>query len=138
MNAIPRPALPLMVLAVVLSGAACSTQPHRIRQYPDSFDRLPDKRQAQIRKGMVATGYTPLEVYMALGPPNGQATLENPPFSPGDTWAYDGRWVTTRDGSRVFRSFHDFVFHTPGRLTTLRVTFDESQVVRLDTDSPDR
>lgn len=63
---------PLHCLFAVLLGllAGCSTINSRIRQKTAVFDRLSAADQAKIRQGVIAIGFTPDMVYMALGKPD--------------------------------------------------------------------
>ncbi|HUL53258.1 MAG TPA: hypothetical protein VLT83_07610 [Opitutaceae bacterium] len=62
--------LRLLLAAALLAFAGCSTIESRIREKAAVFDQIPPADQARIRQGIIAIGFTPDMVYMALGQPD--------------------------------------------------------------------
>ena len=59
----------LVVVALCVALAGCSTIGSRIRRNQDLFDSYPPEVQQQIRAGDIAVGFTPEMVEMAWGSP---------------------------------------------------------------------
>jgi hypothetical protein len=59
----------LVVVALCVALAGCSTIGTRIRRNQDLFDSYPPEVQQQIRAGDIAVGFTPEMVEMAWGAP---------------------------------------------------------------------
>ena len=72
---------------------ACSTPDRRIKRNQEVFDALPPDRQALIREGKVAIGFTPDEVRLALGDPD-QRWVRTDAKGSTEIWSY-----TTYDNS---------------------------------------
>lgn len=62
-----KPRLPLLLLAAALGLAGCSTIDKRIQEKSAAFAAYPAETQENLRKGIVEIGYTPDQVYIALG-----------------------------------------------------------------------
>ena len=63
-----KPRLPLILfLAAALGLAGCSTVDKRIEEKSAAFAAYPAEIQENLRKGIVEIGYTPDQVYIALG-----------------------------------------------------------------------
>lgn len=111
---------------LLLLGWNCgcgTTQEHRIRQYPRMFEAMPPQTQQQIRQGRVEPGFSPLQVYLALGPPNGSSHYAPPPVQPGDQWTYLGRPKQTG-----FQTSYDWAILPNQGLHRLVIVFSESGV----------
>lgn len=78
--------LPVAAAAAALAG--CATYPSdRIAADPAAFNSWPPDVQAQVREGRVAPGFTPEQVFVALGEPS----LKTQAGAPGDlaeVWVY--------------------------------------------------
>ncbi len=85
----------LVALGVLTLGllGACSTPDRRIKRNQEIFDALPADRQALIREGKVAIGFTPDEVRLALGDPD-QRWVRTDAKGSTEIWSY-----TTYDNS---------------------------------------
>ncbi len=60
----------LLVLALCVALAGCSTIGSRIRRNQDLFDSYPPEIQQRIRAGELAVGFTPEMVEMSWGKPS--------------------------------------------------------------------
>jgi outer membrane protein assembly factor BamE (lipoprotein component of BamABCDE complex) len=60
--------IPFFLLAVLLAG--CSTIDRRIQEKADAFAGYDAATQEKLRQGIVEIGYTPEQVYIALGKPD--------------------------------------------------------------------
>ncbi len=78
------------------------------------------------------TGYTPLQVYLALGPPNRSRIFEPPPVQAGDTWTYLGY----RSGERFVNNNDPVILPSRG-LEKLLITFGEDGVAKVEYLNPD-
>lgn len=86
---------PLSFLAAALAlgtlgGCATPTPADRIAAHQAEFASWPPQVQANVRAGIVAAGYTPEQVLVALGPPN----MKSAAAGPGDVaevWVYERR-----------------------------------------------
>lgn len=59
--------------AVVLVMAGCSSTPEkRIAKEQEAFDAMPAETRAKIRAGLVEIGFTPQQVLLAKGEPDGK------------------------------------------------------------------
>lgn len=66
-----KPRLPLfLLLAAALGLAGCSTVDKRIEEKSAAFAAYPAEIRDNLRKGIVEIGYTPDQVYIALGKPD--------------------------------------------------------------------
>lgn len=79
----------LAPLGAALFGllAACATPDARIKRNQTIFDALPAERQALIREGKVAIGFSPDEVRLALGDPDQRWTRTDAQGST-EIWSY--------------------------------------------------
>lgn len=112
-----------MLLCFTLAGCT-STRLHRIDQYERDFQAFPESIRKAIHDGEVLTGFTPLQVYLALGPPDRNGRFEPLPVEEGTVWTYigfekDGRFFTTSD----------LVFRAGGPLEILRIRFGARKTV---------
>lgn len=115
------------VLLICLGSYGCgTTQQHRIRQYSQEFQSMLPPIQEKILQGIIEPGYSPLQVYLALGPPNRSSRFFPPPVQPGDQWTYLG--IPSAEG---FRSSYDGSFLPDKDLQRLTVEFDNSGVTRI-------
>jgi hypothetical protein len=77
----------LLVPALALSLAGCSTIDSRIREHSTEFSQLDPDSQALIKQGEVGIGFTTDMVYMALGAPDAKRQhLTNDGRT--ETWIY--------------------------------------------------
>jgi hypothetical protein len=65
----------LLVMALALVLAGCSTPDSRIRERQAAFDRYPENVQQKLRAGTIEVGYTPEMVEIALGEPDRKAEV---------------------------------------------------------------
>lgn len=62
--------LPFLLSVAALGLAGCSTIDKRIAEKSAAFATYPAEIQASLRQGLVEIGYTPDQVYIALGKPD--------------------------------------------------------------------
>lgn len=80
---------PLLVAAALLAG--CQSYPSdRISARQAEFNSWPPDVQAQVRQGLVQIGFTPDQVWMALGDPQTK-TMAGPPGDVTEVWVYHRR-----------------------------------------------
>jgi hypothetical protein len=81
--------IPLFALAVVAAGlCGCATYPtDRIAAHQAEYDSWPPPIQAQVRAGQVGAGFTPEQVFIALGEPRVK-TQAGVPGSVTEVWVY--------------------------------------------------
>ena len=93
----PPLAIFLATLLTALLGSGCETRSDRIREKSALYATLSPAQQAQIGQGIVAVGFTPEMVYMALGNP---ARLEKTERAeaPAELWIYNNYYPTAPDG----------------------------------------
>ncbi|MBC8010436.1 MAG: hypothetical protein H7067_10095 [Burkholderiales bacterium] len=93
-----------MIGAVALALlTACATPDARIKRNQAIFDALPADRQALIREGKVAIGFTPDEARLALGDPD-QRWMRTDAQGSTEIWSY-----TTYDnaaGVPLYRGYY--------------------------------
>lgn len=65
-----KPLLTVLLSVAALSLAGCSTIDKRIAEKSAAFATYPAEVQAKLREGVVEIGYTPDQVYIALGKPD--------------------------------------------------------------------
>lgn len=65
-----KPLLTVLLSVAALGLAGCSTIDQRIAEKSAAFATYPAEVQAKLREGVVEIGYTPDQVYIALGKPD--------------------------------------------------------------------
>jgi len=140
----------ILLSALVLALAGCSTVNSRIRQHADEFNHLAAADQTKIREGIVDVGFTPNMVYMALGAPDVKR-VHRARTGTRETWIYRTSYETY-EGTRLVtyrrwyrhdpfhRRYH--VFWGPAYADVyrvhhqdrIRVTFRNNEVVAIDDD----
>jgi hypothetical protein len=82
----------LLLLGVALAGTpGCTTFPtDRIASHQADFNAWPPEVQAQVRAGQVGAGFTPEQVWIALGEPSAK-TQAGGPGSLTEVWVYHRR-----------------------------------------------
>jgi hypothetical protein len=112
--------LRLLLAAALLGFAGCSTIDSRIREKAAVFDQLPPADQARIRQGIIAVGYTPDMVYIALGKPD-RIRERSGPDGRDTVWryvAYYQRYEGTYNAG-----YRRFVYWDP-RLQAYRIYYE--------------
>ncbi len=132
----------VVAMSVVLAG--CSTINSRIRDKAAVFDRLSPAEQAEIRQGIIAVGFTPDMVYMALGRPD-EVRERTGPHGLQKIWRYDSyydryegtvhvgyrRFIYWDPHVRGYRIYYEPVYrnvYRPERETYYRITFTNGKV----------
>jgi len=114
----------LLLLIFTLLMAGCgSTREHRIRQFSMAFEAMEPEERDRIREGRIEKGFSPLQVYLALGPPNRSGEFRPPPVDPGDRWFYMGYMEDD-----IFRSSYEWVRLPSGGLSKMTIEFGEEGV----------
>lgn len=130
LNRFPPIILGMLFLAAFLGCG--STAEHRIRQYPEAFQALPEDDRKRIRRSEIRVGDSPLHVYLALGPPNRNNRYVLPEVRPGETWTYFGHFDENGD---AFFSTYAFKMPSGRAPLRLRVTFGaDGKVAAIDSD----
>lgn len=81
--------VPLFAAAALLAG--CQTFPtDRISAHQAEYDSWPPEVQQHVRAGLVEAGYTPDQVFIALGDPTAK-TQAGPPGNVTEVWVYHKR-----------------------------------------------
>lgn len=120
------------MLSLLLFAGCGTTQEHRVRQYKSTFSNYNEGLKADLRAGIVKTGYTRTMVYIALGEP--LAHTAGVDKMNASLWEYYGyRESHTEDNSVViFRTINDHQLILPGhprQMEYLLVHFDENDEV---------
>lgn len=80
---------PCLVAAALLAG--CQSFPtDRISAHQAEYDSWPPEVQQHVRAGLVEAGYTPDQVFIALGEPSVK-TQAGPPGNVTEVWVYHKR-----------------------------------------------
>lgn len=130
--------MPLAIL--LLAGAAgCSTPAqHRAGQTQLDLRALSGTMRANVVAERLVPGMTPDLVYVILGAPGRNRTLEPPEFRPGATWTYRGELVRGDSDGLIFKTSKDWVWMTrPDQVQTLEVRFGPERVERITWRHPD-
>jgi len=135
---------PCLVAAVLIALAGCSTINSRIRERASVFDQLSPAEQAEIRQGIIAVGFTPDMVYMALGRPD-EIRERTGPDGRQTVWRYDSyydryegtvhvgyrRFIYWDPHVRGYRIYYEPVYrnvYRPEKETYYRITFKNGKV----------
>lgn len=94
------PLRPLVLGALLLAAAGCSSPASRIKKNPEKFAALPAATQERVKQGVVAPGDTADAAFLAMGEPNRKYTRRT---AQGETevWSYTG--VNIRTENRQMR-----------------------------------
>ncbi|HSY53749.1 MAG TPA: hypothetical protein VK785_04840 [Opitutaceae bacterium] len=104
------PRLFLFFAVLLAAMAGCNSIGSRIREKQAVFNGLDPQTQAKIRQGVVAIGYTPDMVYIALGPPGAQ----RPGFTPnGDETIWIYKTYYRKYEGMVFAGYQYMVINDP-------------------------
>jgi hypothetical protein len=133
-----KPKLLFLVLAA-LAVAGCSTVDSRIAKHQPEFDSWPPAVQQKVRAGQVDLGFTPAQVFMALGDPDRKYTRT---IAQGTTevWAYRDDRPTFSFGLGVGSAGGSSAYGAGVGVTTggdrdddkLRVIFSDGKVTALE------
>jgi hypothetical protein len=135
-----------VLLGLTLAG--CSTVDSRIREKAAVFNQLSPADQAKIRQGIIAVGFTPDMVYMALGKPT-EIRQRTRPGGQETLWIYNTyydryegtvragyrRWVVWEPRIRAYRIYYEPVYgqvYSEQKQTDFRITFLNGRVTVIE------
>jgi hypothetical protein len=138
----------LLFAALLLVLAGCSTIDSRIREKEAEFNSLPPAAQAQIRQGIIAVGYTPDMVYMAIGRPD-EVRERSDKGGRETVWKYNSyydryegtvragyrRWVYWDPRIRAYRVYFEPRYanvYSTEKETYFRITFRDGKVTTIE------
>lgn len=138
--------VPFVWLALVLAG--CSTIDSRIHEKAAVFNQLSPADQAKILQGIIAVGFTPDMVYMALGKPT-EIRERTEEGSQETLWVYSTyydhyegtvhagyrRWVYFDPRIRAYRVYYEPVYgqvYSEQKETNFRITFQNGKVSAIE------
>ncbi len=138
----------LLSVLLGLALAGCSTVDSRIREKAAVFNQLSPADQARIRQGIIAVGFTPDMVYMALGNPT-EIRLHTIAAGQETLWIYSTyydryegtvhagyrRWVYYDPRIRAYRVYYEPVYgqvYSEQKENVFRITFLNGRVTAIE------